>query len=230
MPLKTRPPTMSGTRAVRSASQPKAGSPTSRAAGQAATTRPRVARSTPWSRKYSGRTGQQRPEADPDDELGPEQRQDRSPRGEPSGEAGAEVGRSSWAGIGGCSRCGRGGGVARRPGASVAARAIASRPARRDVRPYHRAMPIEILIVVLVVAAVVVAVPVRRLLARRLLGLDDRRRTCALIGLLAVGVTEARPLGRVPPADPRPGLHRPVHHARWRPRPAARPAAARSSG
>ena len=43
--------TISGTRAVRSASQPKIGSETSRAAGQAATTSPSVAKSSPCSVK-----------------------------------------------------------------------------------------------------------------------------------------------------------------------------------
>ena len=42
---------ISGTRPVRSAIQPKIGSLTSRAAGQAAMTRPSVARSTPCSVK-----------------------------------------------------------------------------------------------------------------------------------------------------------------------------------
>ena len=50
-PVATSPMTISGTRAVRSASQPKIGSPTSRAAGHAAMTRPSSARSTPCSVK-----------------------------------------------------------------------------------------------------------------------------------------------------------------------------------
>lgn len=71
-----------------------------------------------------------------------------------------------------------------------------SRRARPDARPYHRAMPLEILFVVLVVAAVVVAVPVRRLM------LDGFSRWAivgyaALILFLALAVTEARPLARV---------------------------------
>jgi hypothetical protein len=57
-------------------------------------------------------------------------------------------------------------------------------------------MPVEILIAVLVVAVVVVAVPIRRLL------LDGHSGWaivgyCALLGLLALGVTEARTLGRI---------------------------------
>ena len=43
----TRPVTIIGRRATRSATQPKNGSPTRRAAGHAATTTPRVGRSTP---------------------------------------------------------------------------------------------------------------------------------------------------------------------------------------
>ena len=60
-PVATRPMTISGTRAVRSASQPKIGSLTRRAAGHAAMTRPSVARSMPCSVKYSGRTGSRPP-------------------------------------------------------------------------------------------------------------------------------------------------------------------------
>ena len=60
-PVASSPATISGTRAVRSASQPKIGSPMSRAAGHAAMTMPRSARSTPWSVKYSGRTGSSAP-------------------------------------------------------------------------------------------------------------------------------------------------------------------------
>lgn len=57
-------------------------------------------------------------------------------------------------------------------------------------------MPLEILLVVLAVTALVVAVPVRRLV------LDGYSRWaivayCMLIGVLAVGVTEARTLGRL---------------------------------
>lgn len=57
-------------------------------------------------------------------------------------------------------------------------------------------MPLEILLVVLAVAVLVIAVPVRRLM------LDGHSgwaivAYCALIGFLAVGVTEARTLGRV---------------------------------
>jgi hypothetical protein len=57
-------------------------------------------------------------------------------------------------------------------------------------------MPIEILVVVLIVAAIVVAVPVRRLM------LDGHSGWAifayvVLIGVLALGVTEARTLGRV---------------------------------
>jgi hypothetical protein len=51
IPASTLPATISGTRRVRSATQPKIGSPTSRAAGHAAMTTPSVAKSTPWSRK-----------------------------------------------------------------------------------------------------------------------------------------------------------------------------------
>jgi hypothetical protein len=70
-----------------------------------------------------------------------------------------------------------------------------SRQARAVGRPYHRAMPLEILIVVLVVAAVVIAVPVRRLM------LDGFSRSAvlayaALLLILALAVTEARPLAR----------------------------------
>ena len=75
--------TISGTRAVRSASQPKIGSLTSRAIGHAAMTRPSVARSMPCSVKYSGQDRQQPTEAEPDDELGEEQRQDAAPAVEP---------------------------------------------------------------------------------------------------------------------------------------------------
>ena len=47
----SRPVTIIGRRATRSASQPKTGSPMSRAAGQAATTTPSVGRSTPcWTK------------------------------------------------------------------------------------------------------------------------------------------------------------------------------------
>ena len=52
---------MSGTRSVRSASQPNIGSLTSRAAGHAAMTTPSVARSMPCSTKYSGSTGSRPP-------------------------------------------------------------------------------------------------------------------------------------------------------------------------
>ena len=51
MPVASNPMTISGTRAVRSASQPKIGSLTRRAAGQAAMTSPSVERSTPCSVK-----------------------------------------------------------------------------------------------------------------------------------------------------------------------------------
>jgi hypothetical protein len=50
-PASAAPTTINGTRRVRSATQPKIGSPISRAAGHAAMTRPSVAKSTPWSRK-----------------------------------------------------------------------------------------------------------------------------------------------------------------------------------
>jgi hypothetical protein len=68
-----------------------------------------------------------------------------------------------------------------------------SRPDRPAGRPYHRAMPL--LFFVLIVAAVLVAVPVRRLV------LDGYPRWAilgyaALILVLALGVTEARPLAR----------------------------------
>ena len=79
--------TISGTRAVRSASQPKIGSLTSRAAGQAAMTSPSVARSSPCSVEVDRQHGQQAAEADPDDELGDEQRQDRAPAVEPGPES-----------------------------------------------------------------------------------------------------------------------------------------------
>jgi hypothetical protein len=57
-------------------------------------------------------------------------------------------------------------------------------------------MPLEILIVVIVVAVVVVAVPVRRLMLDGYSGWTIVA-YCTLIGVLAVGVTEARTLGRV---------------------------------
>jgi hypothetical protein len=57
-------------------------------------------------------------------------------------------------------------------------------------------MPLEILIVVLIVAVLVVAVPVRRLVLDGYSGWAVVA-YCALIGFLAVGVTEARTLGRV---------------------------------
>jgi hypothetical protein len=52
---------MSGTRDVRSAIQPKIGSPMSRAAGHAAITNPSSSRSTPCSVKYSGMIGRSAP-------------------------------------------------------------------------------------------------------------------------------------------------------------------------
>ena len=86
-PVASRPRTISGTRAVRSASQPKIGSPTSRAAGQAAMT-------TPSSREVDALLGeverqdrQQRPEPEPHDELGEQQRHDVAPPLEPGGDA-----------------------------------------------------------------------------------------------------------------------------------------------
>src|SRR5450755_3538819 len=53
--------TISGLRRVRSAIQPKTGSKMSLAAGQAATTRPRLPRLTPWWVVYSGSTGRSAP-------------------------------------------------------------------------------------------------------------------------------------------------------------------------
>ena len=86
----TRPRTISGTRAVRSASQPKIGSLTRRAIGQAAMTMPSVARSMPCSVKYSGQDRQEAAEPEPHDEFGGQQRQDAAPAVEPGGEAGAD--------------------------------------------------------------------------------------------------------------------------------------------
>src|SRR5450631_3476842 len=57
----TRATTISGLRAVRSAIHPKTGSKISRAAGQAATTRPRLPRLTPCRVVYRGRTGRSAP-------------------------------------------------------------------------------------------------------------------------------------------------------------------------
>jgi hypothetical protein len=61
IPARTLPAIISGTLGTRSASQPNTGSPTSRAAGHAATTTPKVARSTPCAVKYSGMTGSSAP-------------------------------------------------------------------------------------------------------------------------------------------------------------------------
>jgi hypothetical protein len=57
-------------------------------------------------------------------------------------------------------------------------------------------MPVEILIAVLVVAVLVVAVPIRRLILDGYSGWAIVGYS-ALLGLLAVGVTEARTLGRI---------------------------------
>ena len=57
-------------------------------------------------------------------------------------------------------------------------------------------MPLEILIVVIAVAVIVIAVPVRRLMLDGYSGWAIVA-YCTLIGVLAVGVTEARMLGRV---------------------------------
>ena len=76
-------PTISGLRAVRSAIQPKTGSATRRAAGQAATISPSVAEVDPARGQVERQDRQERPEPEPDDELGQEQRQDRAPAGEP---------------------------------------------------------------------------------------------------------------------------------------------------
>ena len=71
---------------MRSAIQPKTGSPIRRAAGQAAITTPRNARSTPCFGEVQGQDREQGTEPEPDDELGDEERNDVAPALEPAGD------------------------------------------------------------------------------------------------------------------------------------------------
>ena len=126
--------TISGTRAVRSASQPKIGSLTSRAAGQAATTSPSVREVDALLGEVERQHRQQPAEAEPHHELGDEQRQDRAASGPSQARRGRHDGRG---GAGSWQACRDG-----RAAASVAGRAVAGDDAPlQDGAPVYSRLP-----------------------------------------------------------------------------------------
>jgi hypothetical protein len=92
MPVATSPTTMIGTRAVRSASQPNAGSPTSRGRRPGGDDKPERRQVDALLLEVERQDREQRAEPEPHDELGDQQRDDRAPAIEPRGGSGREPG------------------------------------------------------------------------------------------------------------------------------------------
>ena len=210
---------MSGTRAVRSASQPKIGSATRRAIGHAAMTMPSVARSMPCSWKYSGRTGRRPPK--PSHTMNSAASRGRI---EPhrSNQAGMRA-RGASAVTGSLN----GGSDVKGTGRTAVDRSWmrgAGRP-----RTYHRAvMPAPWLLALGLVLAMIVLIPAKRL---QLAGVSGRVTGAYAIALWLLGDGHRHPTGRDPrpPADPADRLPRAVHRRARAGGSRTRPSAARSA-